>query len=109
VSRVWVSSLRRKYRHPVRAIETRGCDYCVGGALCREVGMDHDFPNEQQLKDALLKANPKIDWYAISDSDKDYIYGIIHGVIEANDVGNFELSWRLLGRLLRMAPKVVME
>jgi hypothetical protein len=102
--RIFVAELKRKYPHPVRAIGGRYCDYCVGGALCKEVGLDFDFPSETQLKDAVVKANPKIDWHAISDRDSDNIYALVKGVIKANDEGAFETSWRLLGKLLRWTP-----
>jgi hypothetical protein len=105
---VSVTKLKKKYPHPACASRAAYDDYCVGGALCHEVGMSYDFPNEQQLRDAILKANPKIDWYAISDSDSEHIRTLVSGVIEANDVGNFKLSWQLLGKLLHMAPKVRM-
>ena len=103
--RIWITNLRRKYPHPVRAIAGGFGDYCVGGALCLEVGIDKYFPNEREMVNALLKANPNINWDTIPDRSRDELYNMIHGVIEANDGGNFELSWRLLGRLLHWRPE----
>ena len=109
MGRISVTKLKKKYRHPVRAIQSRGFDYCVGGALCHEVGMDHDFPNEQQLKDAILKANPDISWYELSDTQIDEIYYKVKGITAANDVGDFDLAWKLLGDLLNLKMKRVAE
>lgn len=101
-----VTKLKKKYSHPIRAIECR-CqdnDYCVGGALCREVGIDKSFPDEIQIKDAFLKANRRIDWHALDDAQRDNIYRLIHEVINANDRGNFPKAWDSLGELLRYQP-----
>lgn len=100
--RISVTKLKRKYPHPVRGMVSRGCDYCVGGALCKETAIgDIDFPNQQQIRDAVLLANPKIgSWYELTDRQQEEIWVLVKGVIEANDAGNFDLSWKCLGRLL---------
>ncbi len=104
-----ITALRKKYPHPVRGFGAYDGQYCVGGALCRAVGLDIDFPVEQKLKEAVLKANPRIDWYAISTKDHRWAYSHIRGVLEANDVGNFDLAWSLLGELLCWKPKAFQE
>jgi hypothetical protein len=104
MKQISVTRLKRKYPNPERGIV--GCNYCVGGALCREVGIDRDFPDADQLRDAILKANRKIDWYAISDMDREYLWSLIQGVILSNDTGDFDRAWKLLGQLLHAHPEI---
>ena len=100
-NRISVSSLKRKYPHPVRAMGSKYDDYCVGGALCVEVGLTAClFPSEYQLKEAALKANRRLDWNTMSDSERDEFYSTVTCVLKANDVGSFELAWKALGKLL---------
>lgn len=108
MKRISMTSLRRKYPHPVRAKHSKNSDYCVAGALCREIGINmNGFPSQLRLCHAILIANPRIgDWYTLTEKQRVEIYNLAGDVIGANDKGNFNLSWKLLAKLLqRSRPK----
>jgi hypothetical protein len=105
--------LRRKYRHARRASSATGADleeeYCVGGALCIEVEGEKGmrFPDFEHLKQAVLKANPRIDNYAMKDPEYNAFRSKITEVAARNDVGDFDGAWRCLEELLNWpAPTV---
>ena len=109
MKRLSITSLKRKYPKLVRAANAkydaanaRYDDYCVGGALCLEVGIERYFPGEMDIRAAVLKANPRISLDADSDVGV-YLFlrDSIKGIIQANDAGNFKLAWKLLGKVLR--------
>jgi hypothetical protein len=111
-NKISVTALKKKYPHPVRAFSSKFGFYCVGGALCRETKVGEiDFPNEQQLKEAVGRVNRIIGdhWYELSTKQQDEIYALIHGVIEMNDAGRFDISWTLLGKLLRRKADATKE
>jgi len=102
--KITLTSLKRKYPHPVRGVGSDDGQYCVGGALCREVGNEIDFPRWEQLRDAVEKAT-LINHYVLSNEDNELFRGQCIKVIEMNDIGNFDGAWRELGYLLRWNPK----
>ena len=100
-TRISVTRLRKKFPHPVRGLQGQFTGYCVAGALCSEVGMvDCEFPNQVQLRDALLKATGA-QWYEIEDAEAERIWNDIAKVIALNDIGEFESAWKTLGVLIR--------
>jgi len=96
--------LKEKYPRPLRAIDGCSIDdhYCVGGALCREAGMqDKSFPNDTEIMDALYRVNPHIERYELNDRDYVNLMGQIKSLTKANDAGDFDLAWHILGDLLK--------
>lgn len=102
--KISVTYLRKKYPHPVRGAGSFGEQYCVGGALCCEVGMAIHFPRWEQLRDAIELAT-QINHYTVSDEDNEVFRGQCIKIVEMNDIGNFEGAWRELGNLLHWKPK----
>jgi len=99
--KITIAALRKKYPHPRRSINPCYGDYCVGGALCQEAGIDRNFPDSEFIRDALLKVSPEINWHELSDDHREHIRDLLTETIGANDAGNFRLAWKLLGRALR--------
>ena len=105
--RISVTALRRKYPRPRKALEgTPGVkgEYCVGGALCQEIGMDStfNFPATSWVFEALKKANPRLS--GLPDKQYSEVYGKAIKLTHANDHGDFKTAWKILGELLRWKP-----
>src|SRR5260221_3503193 len=104
--RITAIKLRNKYRHPRRACDAKGGDtsedYCVGGALCIEVGGQKamHFPDYERLLEAVRKANPRI--YTPWMNDKEYagFRSKLTEVEARNDIGDFNGAWRAIEELL---------
>lgn len=99
-----VKELKKKYPRPVRACGADPSCYCVGGAFCLEVEADltadhRHFPSAYELFRAVLKFRG-IERDLLPDADYDRMMSLADGVTNANDVGSFNIAWKLLGRLL---------
>ena len=101
MAKITVEEIRARYPNPRAKGEIfRLGEYCVGGALmlwlCDQRGcyapIGYSFPNGDRLSWTLRMLNPAID-YALACS---FSCDLIH----ANDTGDFEKAWRLLGEAL---------
>jgi hypothetical protein len=102
--RISMTYLKKKYPNPISAARSDWTHtYCVGGALCMEMGLSKEFPNDFELKEAWLKATG-YDWYAMVDDQRDLVYSMVHAVIEHNDAQQYAAAWKVLGELLRYRP-----
>jgi hypothetical protein len=110
--RVSVTMLRKKYPHPVRALQASGYsdeEYCVGGAFCKEMGIDRkgcNFPTANEIRAAVEKANPNLEHYLMRELDADRFDSLVDKLVACNDIGNFKEAWLVLGTLLRWKPKL---
>lgn len=88
---ITVEELRRKYPNPVSFAKERvPLDaYCVGKALCLEIGMSMAV---WDIQHALHYANPNL-----TPGDLDYFY--VHITAE-NDAENFDVAWAWLDKAL---------
>ena len=99
--RITVEDIRARYPKPrAKGQIFRPGEYCVGGALllwlCDRHGFcapnAYLFPNGNLLSRTLQMVNPAID-HALACCFSCYL-------ISANDSGDFEKAWRLLGEAL---------
>lgn len=95
-----VTSLRRKYPHPVSGRGSCYGQYCVAGALSKEVGQGFDFPRWEQLRDAVETATG-INHYLMNDAHNELFRELCENVIALNDHGYFDAAWNKLGVLLK--------
>lgn len=101
---VTLSSLRKKYPNPVKPLSGGDTSYCVGGALCKEMGMDYSFPYSGKIRDAVLKLR-KVNKYEVGIDDNDFLLNTANRIASENDAGKFEEAWEALGVILRWKPK----
>ena len=107
--KVTLAAIRRKYPHPRASHKSNSLpeSYCVGGALCKFVGIasrdSECFPSNESIREAWAKAM-KIDWYTLRDKDRNEVRGIIGMLIGSNDAGRFKAAWMRLGKLLSWKP-----
>jgi hypothetical protein len=98
--------LKRKYPRPHRACDAKGGDvegdYCVGGALCIEVGGEKamHYPDSERLLEAVRKANPRIYTPWMNDAEYNALRSRLTEVEARNDIGDFDGAWRALEELL---------
>ena len=108
-----VTALRHKYPHPLRAKQASGyveTEYCVGGAFCKEMGVERhgcNFPTSEEVQQAAQKANPAIDRNLLTERDFSKFVSICDKVIAANDVGSFDVAWDAVRELLHWKPKLM--
>lgn len=91
----FIAGLKEKYPTPTRD-DGSGAGYCVGGALCGQLGLEDNFPDIKVLAAAITKQNP----YCLRPT--------LHAiqVISANDLRDFSSAWRCLEYALleRVSP-----
>jgi hypothetical protein len=104
--RILAVNLRKKYPNPHRACDAKGGDvegdYCVGGALCIEVGgpTAMHYPDYKRLLQAVIKANPNITTPWMDDAEYNAFRSKLIEVEARNDIGDFAGAWRALEELL---------
>lgn len=112
MNRISATKLRAKFPQPIRAIQASGYrddEYCVGGALCKEMGIDRhgcNFPTAEEVRRAICAANHSVDTNLLTDKDFYYLCAQSEAILELNDIGHFDAAWALLSKMLRWKPKL---
>jgi hypothetical protein len=91
-----MENIRKSWPKPVRmndAARDRNFhfpNYCVGGAICRYIGMPtyDNFPKILEIAEALKYINPRL-------PDKD-AYNLANSIVMFNDQGDFEGAWEVV-------------
>lgn len=97
---ITVEKIRAMYPDPV--ISSKGIEngrYCVGGALCLYTGIESRIPMTATLANRLRVINPAL-WDKTPRTLKDMGSTYAFQIITANDDGDFEKAWQLLGEAL---------
>ena len=99
--KITLAKLKKKYPHPVPAYRADGVcrkrGYCVGGALCRYVGVKSSFPSVYEMMDAIKISNPIIEACRCLEQK-------LSSIAADNDAGRFRMAWSEMGKLLRWKP-----
>jgi hypothetical protein len=101
MSKISATALKKKYPHPQQVGRCDPGGYCVGGALCMELGRRERYPLWDQIIEAASRANPGIQWGRITEPQRTEIRAIASRVTTFNDRGQFNEAWKALGKLLR--------
>lgn len=99
-----VEELKKAYPSPT----TPGCSrdgYCVGGALCRSLGIDSNFPGSTRLGNAIIKATGR-DLESLMYYLRDGAYDRADIIIGLNDAGKFDEAWDALEKALAWATEL---
>jgi len=100
--RVAVEEIRKRYPNPVKAGgSVDPLSYCTGGAVCLFADLPVHFPLIHRLAEALRKLNPELSSYVVKNEhgwSKAASYAL--SIITANDAGDFERAWQLVGEAL---------
>jgi hypothetical protein len=109
---VTVAELRKKYPWPLRASQASGYvedEYCVGGAICKEMGIERhgcNFPTAGEIRTAIERANPNLDHYLMTNVDSGSFDDSCEAIVKFNDCGTFEQAWKEMEKLLKWKPKL---
>lgn len=92
-----VEEIRARYPHPVISIARRPGAYCVGGALCRFVGVEApQFPWYREIEKALRVLNPFL--------TNDVAFDFAQRIVNRNDEGKFDDAWEAVREALAWRP-----
>jgi hypothetical protein len=98
---ITMDEIRAKYPTPHRAggihfpedgSYPEGDSYCVGGALCRLIGINRGFPFIHEIKAALRLCNEHL--------TNEEAYKFANEIAKLNDSGFFSLAWLVLREAL---------